>query len=342
MPEENGASEVFGVTPSESEPATDETVQSADVTPAQPQGEGEPIGEPTDVAPWEFKFRTSAGEKHFKSPEEATNFFSSWNGRIVQSDRERNEALSALDEWDRWFNSNKEKIESALQGKSTPTGGAVAPEPKEPDFVDGISWDYVNELLDAGKTAEAQKYVAWKTGELLKQQVNAVRDELKGEFERGLGPIQEQQAVREMSVQVMLAAQSARHPEHPETALFPEFQEGTPEYNPEFVSTFAQIWKQLDAQTALRPDLSGVELAYWRTKNLYSRRGSSAGDAAEQAVEAETNRFRQSTASRANAVGGGASPVKPVPGKKGTAMDRLFKGMESTARDEVFGTRRNK
>lgn len=345
MPEESGAS-VFGVTPSEeSDSAVESGQQEVVIAPEEPTGEGvepgEPIGAEAAPASWEFKF----GPKHFKSPEEANQYFSTWNGRITRSDRERNDALSALDEWDKWYQGNREVIDAALKSGQVTRPGQPAPATPaeaEPEFVEGIAWEYVNELLEAGKTTEAQKYIAWKTGELLKNQVSAVRDELRGEFEQGLGPIQEQNAVREMSIQVMLAAQGARNPDHPDVALFPEFQEGTPDYNPDFVSVFGNVWRQLDAQTALRPDLSGVELAYWRTKNMFAQRGEGAGSAAEEAIAAETNKFRQSTANRANAVGGGSSPAKTAPGQKGNPIDRLFKGMESTARDEVFGTRRKK
>lgn len=343
MSGEEGASVDFGVTSSE---APDATGVETEAAPVEQEGQSAPADQtpPSEVseepvvpaepaAPaWEFNF----GPKRFESQKDAEQFFSSWNGRIVRADRERDEALTALDEWDKWYGTNRERIDGAL-GRAK-EGPAAEPE-KAPEFVDAIKWDYVNELLEAGKTADAQKYVAWKTGELLKTQVDSAKTELRGEFEKGLGPIQEQHAMREMSTQVMLAAQSARHTDFPDVALFPEFQEDTETYDGEFVAKFGEAWRALEPQMALNPDLSGVELAYLRTKAGYVR-SQKAEDAAQDAIDSEQQKFRQSTANRANAVGGGAAPTKTVPVKKKTLQDRLFEGMENTTRDEVFGTRK--
>lgn len=350
MPEGQEGASVFGVTPTNEAPevapaptAPEPGIEPAPVVEPTIEPEGtippEPGVEPgaEELPAWEYEIATAAGPKKFASKKEADHYFSSWNGRIAQADRERNEALSALDEWDKFHNANREGIDAMLKGGKAPTAGE---EKKEPEFVDGISWDYVDELLAAGKPKDAQRYVAWKTGEHLKTQVASVKKEVQDELRESIGPIQEQDAIRNMSVEVMIAAQSARDSDHPEISRFPEFQEGTPTYNPDFVSAFGIAWKKLEADTALKPDLTGVELAYWRTKNTFVQKGAVAGDDAQAAIDAEQEKFRKSTADRAVGVGGGPVPTKTAPGGKGpTLQDKLFDGMQETGRNEVFGTR---
>lgn len=241
-------------------------------------------------AAWSFQY----GGRTFNSPEEASQYFNSWNGRLKASDRQLQEALRVVNEWDQWYQTHRDRIEGALKGGQEKAEGSK-------DLLTGVDWDHIKSLIDEGRGLEAIQFLQYQTGESFKQALADVRREIS----TSLAPLQEQQAARDMAVSIMTAAQQAVDPESGE-ALYPEFQEGSATYNPDFVRYFGQVWRQLPAQVAYDPQLAGVDLAYLKARQVWDRH-LPASQAAGQAVENARGRIVQQAAAQATAIGGSGS-----------------------------------
>lgn len=294
MAEENAE---LGVSPELDESVvTDESEGAVEESQPQETEEVEAATPMTEAQRWEFEF----GGRKFDDPEKARQYFSSWNGRLAHNDRLLKDAIDTVNQWDAWYKQHQKRIDGALKaddGKETSS-----------DLFSQIDWTHIEKLIGENKGLDAIQYLNWKNSEYLGQMQKALRDELRSEFSATTAPMQEQAAARSYATDLMLAAQQSVDDDG--NVRFPEFQEGTATFDPDFVQAFGSVFRSLPARVAFDPGMQGVELAYLKTHQMMTGR-QSAGQTAKQeagkAVRDAQGRFVKQSEAAAAAIGGSDS-----------------------------------
>ncbi len=213
-----------------------------------------------------WKFRNHDGsEREFKSPDEAQQFFSSWNGRLSKAERELRDAEKANYEWQEAYESGKlaEYYAKNKQGGQT---SAQEEKPVHPtqELLSKLDREYVTGLLKKGDAVKALEYITYVNSQFFNERL----DQYKQEFE---GKIDELVAPSRFAGQVQNGLNYIAESEHQAVddygqPKYPEFVDG-PQYDKSFVHHFRDIWLAQQWQDALTPQ--GFRLAYLEAKHTY-------------------------------------------------------------------------
>lgn len=284
-----------------------------------------------------FTFKLSNGQtKTFSSEDEANQYFATWNGRLSKQAEVLKEYQEENQRWAEWFDQNKSLVEATMKAEQQ-NGKAETP---ESDLLKQADWNYVQELIANGQQTKAIQYLAYKSNEFVKNEIKQAREALESQFNEFVGPMQEQREIRNTLSGLLNAAQlSADEYGNP---TFPEFQENSPSFDPDFVTTFSQVLASMPVDLALRPDGEGIAIAYDRAQLLQARREATKTETtskAGQALRDAQGRFAKNTEARATAIGG-SKPTAPSEREPGSGQSIAeFKRALSNAgkRDDFLG-----
>ena len=219
-----------------------------------------------------FTFTTADGQaKEFTSPEDAQQFFSSWNGRLSKAERELQEVTNYNLQWQQAYDKGElasQKAPEATQQQGNQQQGEAKPKEEKIDMgaLEPHDWANVENLLKEGDGVKAVQYIQWKNNEFLKKQVEGLRDEFRGQIDDVNAPAKFQdevaQAMTYVAEQGLVAVDDMGQP------LYPEFQDGDT-YSKDFVHHFRDVWLNQDYKMATSPDGSGFRAAYYEARTTF-------------------------------------------------------------------------
>lgn len=278
QPEEVGGSDHFPV--GDGPPGADSSEPEPEATETDTASAEEVVEETVAAPPESFwKFKTADGqEKSFASQEEAQQFFSSWNGRLSKAETELKDVTKLNLDWQNSYNSGELGGSKTSEAPANEELVKAAKEAEAKDALNAQDWKNVADYIKENKGETALKYIQFRNGEYLKEQVEGIKAEVKEQFAELAAPAQFQSEVSEAMTYVAQAGQAAV--DDMGQPMFPEFQDGEG-YNKAFVQHFRDIWLDQDYKLATDPNGTGFKAAYYEAKATYKPTEPEAGKASD-------------------------------------------------------------